>query len=80
MAPVIKAATPDQYDKWVPVILGWYVCHMRSSLRNRDPQCNKITYDVIHRRFTNHLNSHIFAFCSSVAAVYCREGLHKLSV
>lgn len=21
--PVIKAATPDQYDKWVPVILGW---------------------------------------------------------
>eukprot|EP00529_Nitzschia_sp_RCC80_P028885 CAMPEP_0113494074 /NCGR_PEP_ID=MMETSP0014_2-20120614/28921_1 /TAXON_ID=2857 /ORGANISM="Nitzschia sp." /LENGTH=335 /DNA_ID=CAMNT_0000387959 /DNA_START=183 /DNA_END=1190 /DNA_ORIENTATION=- /assembly_acc=CAM_ASM_000159 len=23
VAPVIKAATPDQYDKWVPVILGW---------------------------------------------------------
>jgi hypothetical protein len=23
--PVIKMATPDQYDKWVPVILGWYV-------------------------------------------------------
>lgn len=25
IAPIIKAATPDQYDKWVPVILGWCV-------------------------------------------------------
>jgi hypothetical protein len=25
IAPVIKAATPDQYDKWVPVILTWCV-------------------------------------------------------
>lgn len=23
IAPVIIAATPDQYDKWIPVILGW---------------------------------------------------------
>lgn len=23
IAPVIMAATPDKYDKWVPVILGW---------------------------------------------------------
>ena len=25
VAPIIQAATPDQYDKWVPVILTWYV-------------------------------------------------------
>jgi hypothetical protein len=25
VAPLIKAATPDEYDKWVPVVLGWYV-------------------------------------------------------
>eukprot|EP00567_Pseudictyota_dubia_P012265 CAMPEP_0197441710 /NCGR_PEP_ID=MMETSP1175-20131217/7920_1 /TAXON_ID=1003142 /ORGANISM="Triceratium dubium, Strain CCMP147" /LENGTH=332 /DNA_ID=CAMNT_0042972035 /DNA_START=105 /DNA_END=1103 /DNA_ORIENTATION=+ len=23
IAPVIQAATPDEYDKWVPVMLGW---------------------------------------------------------
>jgi hypothetical protein len=23
IAPVVKAATPDQYDRWVPVVLGW---------------------------------------------------------
>jgi hypothetical protein len=23
VAPVIMAATPDKYDKWVPVVLGW---------------------------------------------------------
>jgi hypothetical protein len=23
IAPVVKAATPDKYDKWIPVILGW---------------------------------------------------------
>lgn len=23
IAPIVKAATPDQYDKWVPVVLGW---------------------------------------------------------
>ena len=25
IAPIVQAATPDQYDKWVPVILTWCV-------------------------------------------------------
>lgn len=25
IAPTIQLAVPDQYDRWVPVILGWYV-------------------------------------------------------
>ena len=25
IAPTIQLAVPDEYDKWVPVILGWYV-------------------------------------------------------
>ena len=25
IAPTVKMATPDEYDKWVPIILGWYV-------------------------------------------------------
>lgn len=25
LAPAVQLATPDDYDKWVPVILGWYV-------------------------------------------------------
>ena len=25
IAPTLQLAVPDQYDRWVPVILGWYV-------------------------------------------------------
>jgi hypothetical protein len=25
IAPTVQLAVPDQYDRWVPVILGWYV-------------------------------------------------------
>jgi hypothetical protein len=34
VTPLVKQATPDEYDKWVPVIMGWYVighdteCHV----------------------------------------------------
>jgi len=24
VAPIVQAATPDDYDKWVPIIFGWF--------------------------------------------------------
>jgi len=25
IAPIVQAATPDEYDKWVPILFGWFV-------------------------------------------------------
>lgn len=25
IAPIVQAATPDEYDKWIPILFGWFV-------------------------------------------------------
>lgn len=25
VAPIVQAATPDEYDKWIPILFGWFV-------------------------------------------------------
>jgi len=32
VAPIVQAATPDDYDKWVPVIFGWFTKALAMSI------------------------------------------------
>jgi hypothetical protein len=36
IAPTLKLAVPDQYDRWVPVILGWYVFRISTTFHSVD--------------------------------------------
>lgn len=32
LAPTVQSAIPDQYDRWVPIVLGWYVYRLNPLL------------------------------------------------